>query len=115
MVEIRVSLVVMLFFFGGASPQELDRKYLSLCQPCTWQELVELIGTGSGLVHEFLKHPLEAGVRICTSAADLCKRLMNTTNHSDGAGIPAAESRPSAHNRCPWPHAHVPGAARSHP
>jgi hypothetical protein len=33
----------------------------SWLQPCTWQELVELIGTRRVLVHEFLEHPLEVG------------------------------------------------------
>lgn len=65
---------------------------MSLFQPCTWQDLVELIGTGSGLVHEFVKYPLEVGIRICASAAHLFDEGVN--HGTAPAGVFAADEHP---------------------
>ncbi len=65
---------------------------MSLRQPCTWQELVELCGTWAGVVHEFLKHPLEVGIRICASATDLLDKGVD--DGTSPAGVFAANKHP---------------------
>ena len=64
----------------------------SWLQPCTWQELVELIGTRRGLVHEFLEHPLEVGVGICATAADLLDKGVDDCTAP--AGVFASDEHP---------------------
>jgi hypothetical protein len=54
-----------------------------------------LLGTWAGVVHEFFKNPLEVGIRICASAADLLDpALRDVDDGAAPAGVFASDEHP---------------------
>lgn len=54
-----------------------------------------MLGTWAGVVHEFFKNPLEVGIRICASAADLLDpALRDVDDGAAPAGVFASDEHP---------------------